>query len=481
MAQYDERAHAMIDPLLNLALGEKLRDFGERLCLAALEARADRELEASAAREELLALRPRLVRDVPWYDVLGKLGQRDERKLAELWIERVAALEAGAMPELLIYYNPWPDHFAHFTGPFADEILAPSGELNRLDYWLGRLDAVYRRAGLEDRTLFAMAGDHGLSPVFQLLNPEQAVFEPLRQRGVDFRVVKISSDEGEGPKLTSPFDPPPMKGIDVVVASTAGGNFMLDLFRSQGDDWTEQPLRRDLAAIRPLGQPDAPAIDFVLETASLLKGSLDYLAVRDAPCDVAGGRVLLVAPRGDTLHRVWITRRAARIHLENEGEDILGLAATTPYEALSADDLAEHRRLHRRCVVEAYPEDANSWCDESTWRRLTRTTARPDSVVQLAHLYDSERAGTINLFPRAGVGYNSNVPGRHAGESFHEKDAFVGAWGAPLEPAQRNSRLATAVNGSMPILVWEYLTGETAREGQDGWGFPSLRERLQLP
>ena len=65
------------------------------------------------------------------------------------------------------------------------------------------------------------------------------------------------------------------------------------------------------------------------------------------------------------------------------------------------------------------------WCNEAEWRRLSSFTPRPDAVTQLAHLYDSDRAGSVNLFPRAGVGYNSTVPGRHAGESFHEKNAFV--------------------------------------------------------
>ena len=60
------------------------------------------------------------------------------------------------------------------------------------------------------------------------------------------------------------------------------------------------------------------------------------------------------------------------------------------------------------------------------------------SVAQLAHLYDADRAGPVNLFPRRGVGYNSNVPGRHAGESFHEKNACVALWGAPL--ARREGR-----------------------------------------
>ena len=99
-------------------------------------------------------------------------------------------------------------------------------------------------------------------------------------------------------------------------------------------------------------------------------------------------------------------------------------------------------------------------------------------MVQLSHLYDLDIAGTVNLFPKEGIGYNTIVPGRHAGEFFHEKDAFVGIWGAPVERKVARS----AVNGAVPEAVYEYLTGAEVVEGQDGWGYPPLAapvERLR--
>jgi hypothetical protein len=278
-AQYDDFAHFSIDAFLNLVLGEKLRDFGEVLCLAELEQRARNEVEVRKLRIDLLDRRDDLTRDLAWYQLYKRSGQRDLRALARRQIARIAALEQEALPELLGFYSPWTDHFAHFTGPFSDEIIAPSGELARLDYWLGRILDAYRAGGVADRVLVGLAGDHGLAPVFDLLNPEIEVFDALRAEGIDFRVEKISSDEGEGPKLTHPFDPPAMKGIDVVVASTAGGNYMIDLFKDQGAGWAEQPLRADLVALSPLtrrGDPAAPHVDMVEELYERLHDTLDY-------------------------------------------------------------------------------------------------------------------------------------------------------------------------------------------------------------
>ncbi len=471
-AQYDAEAHYRLDAFLNLALGEGVRDFGEVRCVAELRRRAAAQVELRDKRRRLLEKRQALTGEVSWFRFLRRSAQSDERKLAALLIDEIAALEPAAMPELLVYYNPWPDHFAHFTGPFADEILSFSGELNRLDYWLGAVEDTYRAAGISDRTLFAMAGDHGLTPVFQIVYPEKAVFERLRARGIDLKVVKISSDEGEGPKLTHPLDPPTMHGYDAVVASTAGGNYMIDFFADQGANWQRQPVLDELRELR-LVDGGGP-VDVVDEIARALADSLDYLVVRVTPCDVGGGEVALFGRRDGVARTARIARRGDRIFYESDGGDLLQLEEASPYARLSADQIADWTELFDRCVRRARREQPAQWCDESEWRRLTTYTPRPDSVVQLAHLYDSDRAGTVNLFPRLGVGYNTVVPGRHAGESFHEKDAFAGVWG---EVVQRTARPRSAVIGSVPATVYAYLTEQEVAAGVDGWGYPSLALR----
>ncbi|MGH0028379.1 MAG: alkaline phosphatase family protein [Myxococcota bacterium] len=470
-AQYDEHAHYGIDALLNLGLGEAVRDFGERLCATELERRAEAERRLRALRGQLLAKRDVLSQKAPWYRPGQRYADRQDRELALRWIAEIARLEQRTLPELLVVYDPWPDHFAHFEGPFADEIVAPSGELNRLDYWLGRFARAYR--DVRSRTVFGLAGDHGLSPVFHLLNPEVEIFDALREEGVDFRVEKISSDEGEGPKLTNPFAPPSMKGIDVVVASTAGGNYMLDLFADQGGGFTRQPLAAELRALRPLASPDAEPVDLLHEITTRLADSLDYLAVREEPCTPQAGAVRLLGTRDGAPAAALVRRRGDRIHLTLEGADLLDTGVPSPYADLGEAELREHASIRHRCLAAsaAAPE---SWCRSAEWRRLASFTPRPDAVVQIAHLYDSPRAGTINLFPRDGVGYNSVVPGRHAGESFHEKNALVAVWGEPLAERPGGGGLRSAVNGAVPLALYEYLSGERPVRGEDGWGHAPL-------
>jgi hypothetical protein len=486
-AQYDERAQAGVDPFFNLALGEALRDFAEVLCFGELARRAESTRRLRSLHADLLALRETLGVPLRWWDWYRGLGRRAELRRAEQLVEAIARLETDGMPELLLWYDPWPDHFAHFTGPFSDEIIAPSGELARLDYWLQELMSVYERAGVHERTLFAMAGDHGLAPVFRLVSPEALVLDALAAKGVPLRVIKISSDEGEGPKLTNVLRPPSMRGYDVVVASTAGGNLMLDLFANQGDRWHEQPVEADLRRWRPIAwqeSGEADHLDLVQELLDRLGPSLDYLAVRIERCDPGRAALRILGPGG----RATIRRRGDRIHYAREpiasgtvAHDVLETDRVSPYAAFKRKELGRHRELHARCVERASASDDSSWCTEAEWRALTRYTTRPDSVVQLAHLYDLDIAGTINLFPAPGVAFNSIVPGRHAGESFHEKDAFAGVWGVPVQRSERDGRIESTLGGSIPLAIYEHLTGRAAPPEEVGWGSPSLWEAIHPP
>ncbi|MEE8415992.1 MAG: hypothetical protein V3S05_06950, partial [Desulfobacterales bacterium] len=114
--QFDRGAYNTVDGFVNLAVGENVRDFGEMICVSELERRAANEKILREKRQALLDLRATLTARHQlweWYDLRGK---RNARVLAERLIDEIAELEQDAFPEYLLYYSPWPDHFAHFKG-----------------------------------------------------------------------------------------------------------------------------------------------------------------------------------------------------------------------------------------------------------------------------------------------------------------------------------------------------------------------------
>ncbi|MCB0385043.1 MAG: alkaline phosphatase family protein, partial [Bdellovibrionales bacterium] len=465
-AQYDWFSQASYDGLMNLGLGEAIRDFGEVLCLRDLTTRAKMEKDIRVKQQELLnaleAYRKARGFEVWVYYPVGRQ--------IESAIKTLAKIHDQGLPQYLLYYLPWPDHFAHFVGPFSDEILSPTGELNRLDYWLGRIEKLYQEAGLKERSLFGMAGDHGLAPIFYQLNPEIEVLAQFeKEQGRELVIEKISSDEGEGPKINHAIDPESMKKKDIVIASTAGGNFMMDFFSHASDEeWRQQPLYNDLIHWTPLSG-GAP-IDMIHELTSRLSETLEYLVVREQPSDESGAFVRLVGSRSGKRFDEFIMRKADHIYYRESQGRLLGMNRVSRFrKGASAQELD---RLRRKCMIEPLPDQVNTWCAESEWRQLSFHTDRPDGVVQLAHLYDESRSGTVNLFPLPGIGYNTKVPGRHAGEMFHEKDAWVGFWGDPAKSVK--VQLKWAVNGSVAPTLFQWLTGESVQVGELGWGFPAL-------
>lgn len=481
--QYDWNAHTSYDGLVNLGLGEAQRDYGEKRCIRELQERAKVEVKLRRDRADLIE-DIRGYQGIFFLDVFTKMTKKWKIEQA---IVRLAKLDGKGMPDHTLIYNPWPDHFAHFTGPFSDEIIMPTGELNRLDYWLGQTEIAYKSAGIYNQTLWGMAGDHGLSPVFHALNPERQIFDNLAQElGYPLIVKKISSDEGEGPKMTNALNYESNKGIDVVVASTAGGNMMMDFFNAKSG-WETQPVYSELTQWTPINAAsNAPGqssyVDIVTKTADSLSETLDYMVLRQRPCNDEGCQVRLIGHRDGVRNDELVERRGDKLFyssLSAAVPKLLSIDSLNPYRAAPSEAEAKHLfELQRLCLTQAKADNVDSWCTVAQWRDLTRFTPRPDSVNQIARLYDEVRAGTINLFPKEGIGYNTKVPGRHAGESFLEKDAFIGFWGAPVGP--NAGQLNIEENGSLAPTLYEYLTGEQVIVGENGWGYPSLIHKLDI-
>jgi hypothetical protein len=187
---YDKDSIVSFDAMLNLALGEKIRDFGEINCLAEISRRLTHESKLVVARNDLLRELEDLKRD--WkIGVVNKFVEIKNR--AEIWtlVQSIAKHEPMSLPSYIQIYNPWPDHFAHFQSPFGDAIIAQTGELNRLDYWLNQIDILFRKNKLYPRTAFGIGGDHGLIPIYYVLNPEVTVLEKFsKDNNIPLKIKK---------------------------------------------------------------------------------------------------------------------------------------------------------------------------------------------------------------------------------------------------------------------------------------------------
>jgi hypothetical protein len=464
MATYEAGANWSISPLLNVALGEKLRDFGEILCLDELTKRAKNEKKSRKLKTTLIKVGLKIKED----RYKNKEEKKRHKRRALRLITKIANLENEVMPSLVTFYSPWIDHMAHFTGPFSDEIISPTGELNRLDFWMGRLVDVYKDAGVYDNTLFSLTGDHGLTPTKFLIKADKAIFGTLKEEGIKLKMLKISSDEGEGPKIRNHIRKSAVRGYDVMTASTGGGNFQIELFKDQGKNWAQQPLYKDtLNLILQSGQ----AINVTKEIVNRLEETLEYGAIREEESNYKKSVTRLFAKHNDKRIDEIIHRDGNRVFYEFTvnllGTDKLSKWTYKP----TPKGLREYTALHKKCVEEATLEDKSSWCTEMQWRTLTSFTNKPDSVVQLSHLFDIDYSGTIHLFSNPYIGFNSLVPGRHAGEQFHEKDAFMAIWGTPVKLKNKiKSREITAPAATL----YQFLTGKEVVKGEDGWANTSL-------
>ncbi|MBT5093348.1 MAG: hypothetical protein HOM21_03850 [Halobacteriovoraceae bacterium] len=251
----------------------------------------------------------------------------------------------------------------------------------------------------------------------------------------------------------------------------------MEFFKSQGKNWREQPTYKDLQELTLLSGRKIAMVDEILNR---LADSLDYLVVRDGKCNLNSTRSLVMRKEGQKIRKALVIRQHDRIFYHSE-TDLLELSKLSQYRK-APSDLGHYQGLLQKCVKTAQVTNLDSWCTQEEWRHLASYTPRPDSVGQIANLYNTDLAGTVNIFPRQGVGFNSKVPGRHAGEHFHEKDAFVGVWGRPISP---KNRVISEVNGSMPQVLFEWMKGtrnsqEMDRLYKDGWGFRSFSPKLNF-
>jgi hypothetical protein len=476
MSSVDTGALEKISSEVGLAVGEVRRNFIEKVMVLRFRKRAAMERELNRRREWLMDHRG--VSDSFLASLFTRpLTLATFRENARFLAEH----EDEGLPDYTLWYSPWPDHFAHYTGPYADEIVGYRGEYDRLDFYLGKMIEVYASvpaAGgggetCADRTLFGVVSDHGLVYTPRLVSIDEVLFAPL----ASCTYQKLTHDEGGMPAIHRDQGKP-TRPFDAVVGSTAGGSYVIDLFGSGqgkgagpsqagGDEaaWRRHPDYHEIRSHRLLG---GETIDWVETLRARLGDVIDLAVVREYgpgpgeswPREVESAVRLIGPGRGEARIRRHAgpgAEAAGRRRYRYEvlgGRDPLDLLGSVREFLIQPGGPAteEVRRALRECM------ESEEGCEDGRWEELLSYTLRPDAVHQLSHLYDSDRAGTINLFPLSHVGLNSTVPGRHAGEAFGEKN------GVQLyrRTGLRRAALQTARNGSLPVTLYHWLAGDEA-------------------
>ncbi len=491
MATVDTGAVEKISSEVGVAVGEVQRNFIEKVIVLRFRQRAEMERELNRRRRWLMEHR-HLTDSFLGSLVWDAMDLKTFREHAEF----LALHEDEGLPDYVLWYNPWPDHFAHYEGPYSDAIIGYRGEYDRLDFFFGKMMEVYEsvetvdgQSTYADRTLVGVVGDHGLVYTPEVVSADELLLDAMRRDGKAVTSRKLTVDEGGLPAIRGRDTIESTRPFDVVVGSTAGGSYILDLFDIdglQGDDaaWQRHPDYHRLRSHRLLS---GQSVDWIEEISGRLRGVMDVALVREYgpspdeswPEDVKSvvrivtpdrgeARILRVAGTGGgTLYRYEILGETDPLDLVGSFREFL-----VPSGGPSPEDALESLE---RCI------DSPTGCDDDAWITVLSFTLRPDVVHQYSHLYDTDRAGTINVFPLRHVGMNSAVPGRHAGEAFGEKNGAQLYCGAGLN----GSRVQTARNGSVPVTLYHWLVGDEtfrAPESDHGvspaeqFGFPSLLE-----
>lgn len=462
MPSVDTGALEKISAEVGTAIGEVQRNFIEKAIVLRLQRRAKMEHELNERRRWLSEHRN--VND----SFLGELTFSPlELKTFREYARYLAEHEDEGLPDYLLWYNPWPDHFAHGKGPYSDAIIGSKGEYDRLDWFFGQVVEIYRslptadgQGSCFDRTLFGVVSDHGLIYTPRLVSTEKVLFEAMRRDGIKITVQKLTQDEGGLPDIHGSDRLRPTRPFDVVVGSTAGGSYIIDLFDVaglEGDDeaWRRHPEYHQLRQHRLMS---GQTIDVIDRLQRHLHDEMDLALVREHgpspgetwPAEVDAAVRIVTPDRGEArIVRLRPDKRkdGFRYRYEILGDrDPLDLADSIRAELFTDDRKREEvaRRL-RDCL------SAEGGSSDGEWQEVLSFTSRPDVIHQYSHLYDCDRAGTVNVFPLPHVGLNSSVPGRHAGESFGEKNGTQLYFGAGLKQARIQTAKTSCLGRPVPV------------------------------
>ncbi len=193
------------------------------------------------------------------------------------------------------------------------------------------------------------------------------------------------------------------------------------------------------------------------DTLHRLGPALRMLATGEGTNSADEAHVLVQGLRDGKIEAAHLTREGDRVRYQAlAGDDVLDLQGRSPWGAMPQSS--------EPCIAASASDKPADWCTEADWRAKDWTTPLPHIIGPLVHLYDGDPAGGVVLFPAEGVAFDGGV--RVAPSTYAERDAFVGIWGAPVDP--NALQVASAETTAVPDALYTWVIGPGAPP-EPGW------------
>ena len=347
-----------------------------------------------------------------WYGFVDRISLWRFDLVAEV------ARAQGEFPAFVICYLLSPDMEAYRRGISSD---AYAQALEHSDAQIGRILRDLEAAGRLERTVIALASDHGMTDVTRHWEIEKFLRGELRLAvsgegwadDIPFedrlhyyqKFTCVVTGSGDRYAAVSLRKPPAS-----VEAKEAGAAF--------APNWLARPSAEDL---RAYPARDGRRVDLLARLRDA--EAVDLLAYKTGP-----DTVRLVTKKGVA----EATRTGAggrRFRLATvEGDDPLGYAATVPAEML---DGSAH--------------------DDREWLAATAGSPYPDLIPQIVVYFDAERAGDILVFAAPGWDFRNHNKAGHGGVRPEEMFTVLLLAG-PGVPHERRTQALRAVDALPTIL-----------------------------
>jgi hypothetical protein len=311
-----------------------------------------------------------------------KSWQDMDREAAEKFEE---VLKEEPIPTFTFVWMPAIDHLSHLHGEKSDQVETQAGIVDGL---IGEMMTLLETKGIYDRTLVALAADHGLRKNEESKN----IRGVLREAG--FSVLR---DLGANDEFNSLGSYNAARGV------SGNGSALLYFAREKKDrfwtwmGWEDKPTFEELQ-------------DFPVDRKGKTTVNLFEL-LREQP---SVKFVLAWETRENPelrTYRVFTASGDARIKRDEFSGDL-------EYRVISGPDPLGYS---------GHPQTAalmdNEFHDKDAWFAASRATDYPDALFQISQLFDADRCGDIVLSSAAGYDFMSQ--GHRATHGGLERDELM--------------------------------------------------------